>query len=82
VAEKEGIREKDLVGSQVVVRDQKNCLLTNGVLPLIQTDQLALESIGKLELSNMNEQADEQSRPTSNQNPSTRMFSYSGDGRS
>jgi hypothetical protein len=41
---------KGNLGEEEVVDDRlKNCLLTNGVLPLLrQTDRLALESIGKL----------------------------------
>jgi hypothetical protein len=48
VAEREGIgeeEESDCTG--IEPKTVKNCLLTNGVLPLIQTDRLALESIGK-----------------------------------
>jgi len=48
VAEREGIGEEEPDGAEIVVKHGKNCLLTNGVLPLIQTDRLALESIGKL----------------------------------
>lgn len=82
MAESEGIGEKDLDSFRFAMMAQKNCLLTNDVLSLIQTDRLALESIGKLDLSTINEQADEQSQPTSNQNPSTRMLNYGGHGRS
>jgi hypothetical protein len=48
VADREGIGEEEPDGAEIVVKTAKNCLLTNGVLPLIQTDRLALESIGKL----------------------------------
>lgn len=48
MAEREGIGEEEPDGAEIVVKHGKNCLLTNGVLPLIQTDRLALESIGKL----------------------------------
>jgi len=50
VAEREGIGEEG-PDNPVIVKTAKNCLLTNGVLPLIQTDRLALESIGKLPLT-------------------------------
>jgi hypothetical protein len=49
VAEREGIgeeEESDYTGNGS--KTGKNCLLTNGVLPLIQTDRLAFESIGTL----------------------------------
>jgi hypothetical protein len=48
VADREGIGEEEPDGAEIVVKSGRNCLLTNGVLPLIQTDRLALESIGKL----------------------------------
>jgi hypothetical protein len=51
VAEREGIGEEEPDVAEIVVKHGKNCLLTNGVLPLIQTDRLALESIGKLLLT-------------------------------
>ena len=46
LAEREGIGEEG-PDNPVIVKPAKNCLLTNGVLPLIQTDRLALESIGQ-----------------------------------
>lgn len=49
IAEREGIGEEDEERDwKGIELKGKNCSLTNGVLPLIQTDRLALESIGKL----------------------------------
>jgi hypothetical protein len=48
VAEREGIGEEEQDWNGIELKHGKNCLLTNGVLPLIQTDRLALESIGKV----------------------------------
>jgi hypothetical protein len=53
VAEREGIGEEEHDWNGIELKHGKNCLLTNGVLPLIQTDRLALESIGKLHLTFM-----------------------------
>ena len=53
LAEREGIGEEGPDNPGVVVKTAKNCLLTNGVLPLIQTDRLALESIGKVPLNSI-----------------------------
>jgi len=56
---------------------RKNCLLTNGVLPLLrQTDRLALESIGKLLHPYVRREADDQFPPTSSPSLSTRKYSY------
>jgi hypothetical protein len=76
VAEREGIGEEvvELDENGLNIRNRgKNCLLTNGVLPLIQTDRLALESIGELSEPLVCNYTDDQYPPPSNQNPSTRM---------
>jgi len=56
---------------------RKNCLLTNGVLPLLrQTDRLALESVGKSPYLEARRKADDQFPRTSSPNLSTRKSSY------
>jgi hypothetical protein len=55
----------------------KGCLLTDGLLPLmLQTDRLALESIGMSAVLASRFRADHQSRPTSSQSRSTRTLAH------